>query len=156
MTPPVEPNNRTPDGWTKGKFVRVCESLPPVDLEPVITDGADETGWTRGKPVRLCESLPPVDCVMAPPSSWPALVLRVTDSAPEAVVDVLLGALNSDWAAGGSGLTRDRTRETAEPGVVTLALVPTGPSGPDTEARLRELARRLTSPTVTATVIPAA
>jgi hypothetical protein len=39
------------------------------------------------------------------------------------------------------------------PGVVTLAL----PSGaPDAEARLRELARRVASPTVSAVVIPAA
>ncbi|MBA4065110.1 MAG: hypothetical protein C0501_15630 [Isosphaera sp.] len=110
---------------------------------------------SRGKPVRVCEALPPVTLVMEEVRP-PALVLRVADRAPEVVADVLLRVLNSDWAAGGTGLTRDPGRETPEPGVVTLALVPDGPPGPAAEERLRELARRVASPTVTATVVPAA
>jgi hypothetical protein len=142
------------DGWVTGRFTRICQSLPPVTLDPVKTDGADEPGWTTGRFVRVCVSLPPV--VLGPAEARPALVLRVADREPEAVADVLLRVVNSDWAAGGTGLTRDPGRETPEPGVVTLALVPDGPPGPAAEERLRELARRVASPTVTATVVPAA
>lgn len=141
------------DGWTAGKIVRVCESHPPVLLEPARVDGEGEPGWVRGKVVRVCDSLSPVECVPAPLPT--ALVLRVPE-ATDAVADVLLRVVNADWLMGGHGLTRDRSRETHEPGVVTLALVPEGPINSDTEARLRELARAITSSTVTAIVVPAA
>lgn len=142
---------------SRGQPVPLGEALPPVTLDveyyaPEVRD----VECSRGKPVRLCEALPPVTLEMHPLSAWPALVLRVTDPAPEAVADVLLKVVNADRAAGGSGLTRDHSRETPQPGVVTLALVPDGPNGPEAEERLRELARRVASPTVTATVIPAA
>jgi hypothetical protein len=143
------------EGWTTGRATRVCESMPPVFVQPVKMEGEDETGWVSGKVIRVCEPSPPVECVTADVSAYPALVLRVAD-ATDTVTDVLLRVVNADWAAGGRGLTRDRSRERQEPGVVTLALVPEGPISSETETRLREVARRITSPTVTAVVIPAA
>ncbi|HVL11646.1 MAG TPA: hypothetical protein VM529_03725 [Gemmata sp.] len=142
---------------SRGQPVPLREALPPVETEvEYYAPDVRDVERSRGKPVRICESLPPVTLEMFPLSARPVLVLRVADPAPEAVADVLLKVVNADWAAGGSGLTRDHTREAPQPGVVTLALIPDGPAGHEAEERLRELARRVASPTVTATVIPAA
>jgi hypothetical protein len=144
--------------WTRGKPTRACRSLPPVTLVTEETDrGSSDEVWTSGRFDRVGESLAPVTLVAEEVS--PALVLR-TNGDPaaraDAVVDALLKAVAHDRAAGGTGFTRDRSRERAHPGVFTLVLSPNGPLGPDTEARLREVARLVASPTVSADVIPAA
>jgi hypothetical protein len=51
--------------WTKGEPVRVCQTLPPVTLEPEVTDeGAPEDIWTVGRTTRAVTSLPPVTVEM--------------------------------------------------------------------------------------------
>jgi hypothetical protein len=63
----TDPNK--PTGWTKGKAVRVCESLPPVQAEMEYHDPeVREAQCSTGRFVRVCESLPTVTVEMEPVS----------------------------------------------------------------------------------------
>lgn len=148
-----DPNESAPG--SRGRPVRICQTLPPITLRMEAADGLPEPPpASRGKPVRVCVSLPPVTLRME--AVPPALVLFVAGEAHAAVADAVLEAVSRDRAAGGPGLTRDPARDIPRAGFVTLVLVPNGPVGPDTADRLRAVARALASPTVSAEVIPAA
>jgi hypothetical protein len=144
-----------PPPASRGRPIRVCESLPPVVLVMEPADGQTEPPpASRGRPIRVCESLPPVVLVME--EVPPALVLQLNGdpaTRAEIVADALLKAVAHDRAAGGSGFTRDRSREVPQPGTFTLVLVPNGPIGPDTEPRLREVAAKVAAPGVSVEVM---
>ena len=148
----------------KRGFRRIGESLPPVETEweyfdPEVRDATCSTG----RFVRYGQSLPPIELEVLPASAWPTLVLDVRIAAQAdqndiagKVADVLIKLLARDRFSGGEGFACVSPPEPSPQGTVRLALISNGPPGVEGEARLRELARAITSPTVEAKVIPAA
>jgi hypothetical protein len=143
---------------SRGRPIRVGVSLPPVTVAMETADGQPESPpASRGRPLRVGQSLPPVTAVMEEVA--PALVLRMNGdpaARADAVADVVLEVVAHDRATGGAGFVRDRSREPAQSDTFTLVLSPIGPVGPETEARLREVAKLVASSVVSADVIPAA
>lgn len=139
---------------SRGRFERLCESLPPVEfkmehLDPEVRD-AD---CSRGRFERLCDSQPPVAMHLGRQS--PALVITLQlqpDADPVELAgdltNLMLSLTEFDRARGGKGLMRDPSREHSSQGLISLALVPTDAiDTPIAATRLDEIAALISGTT---------
>jgi hypothetical protein len=134
------------NGRSKGEFVRMTKSLPPVKV--------DCSGWdcaagprSTGEFVHMTKSMPPikVDCSGWGRASQLYLECDLTlapDTDPVAVLARVIELVNRlheyETSLGGAGLTWDKERSSAKPGRLLLILRPNDSAG--AEDRLRKLA----------------
>lgn len=127
-----------------GRFRRVCESAPPLDLEwepeSIEPDLAD---MPVGRFRRVCKSAPPLDLEWEPADPALVLTLEFRPNADPAAVgadvsDLLLRLGRLDQSLGGAGFVRESEPGDVATGTIRLVLIPVNPH--DAADRLRAVA----------------
>jgi hypothetical protein len=111
-----------------GRFERVCESYPPLELEwDSDSIDSESKNWPIGRFERTCESYPPVDPGLETDPPALVLTLQIRPEAEAAAVgydvsDLLLRLGRLEQSLGGAGFIRENADSAS--GTIRLVLVP--------------------------------